>query len=140
MQTLTIGRLARQAGVSIDTVRFYERAGLLPKPSRATSGYRSYAGGDVDRLRFIRRAKALGFTLEEIAELLALNAGKGSRAAVKALAKRRVAELNQKIRELTVIRDTLRSHARHCSGRGSVRGCPIIETLLAQTPLTPQDH
>ncbi len=135
MQTLTIGKLARLADVGIDTVRFYERAGLLPKPTRTASGYRNYAEDDADRLRFIRRAKALGFTLEEISELLALHAGKGSRAAVKALAERRVAQLNQKIRELTVIRDTLHSHARHCSGKGSVRGCPIIETLLAQTSL-----
>lgn len=139
MNTLTIGKLAQQTEVGIDTVRFYERAGLLPKPMRTPSGYRSYAAADVDRLRFIRRAKALGFTLEEIAGLLALNAGKGGRAAVKALAEKRVAELNQKIRELTVIRDALHSHARHCSGKGSVRGCPIIDALLAQAPIKPTD-
>ena len=83
---LTIGRLARRAGVGIDTVRFYERARLLPRPVRTASGYRTYGDADVERLRFIRRAKALGFTLDDIAELLTLSQGKGSRGAVKALA------------------------------------------------------
>jgi DNA-binding transcriptional MerR regulator len=73
MSTLTIGKLANAAGVGIDTVRFYERAGLLNKPQRTASGYRLYAASDVARLRFIRRAKGLGFSLPEIAELLRLN-------------------------------------------------------------------
>lgn len=91
MQTLTIGKVAKQAGVGIDTVRFYEREGLLPEARRAESGYRLYSLDDVDRLRFIRRAKTLGFSLEEIAELLRLNAAKGSRSDVKRLAQRRLA-------------------------------------------------
>lgn len=140
MPTLTIGKLAQRAGVGVDTVRFYEREGLLPKPSRTLSGYRSYTADDADRLRFIRRAKALGFTLDEVSELLALNAGKGARAKVKHLAERRVADLDQKVAELAAIRDALRSLVRHCSGKGSVHGCPIIEAVLAQAPPAREKH
>lgn len=131
MQGLTIGKLAREAGVGIDTVRFYERAGLLPRAPRTPGGYRLYALPDADRLRFIRRAKALGFSLEEIAELLTLNAGKGTRAAVKKLAQHRLDDLNRKLGEMTAIRDALARHVRHCSGAGPVRGCPIIEAVLS---------
>src|SRR5690349_19187830 len=106
-RSFNIGKLARAAGVGVDTVRFYERAGLLPEAPRTASGYRTYAAADVGRLRFIRRAKALGFSLEEIAELLRLAQGKGGRAAVKALAERRVLDLDRRIRELTTFRDTL---------------------------------
>ncbi len=73
MQIMTIGKLAKQASVGIDTVRFYEREGLLPEAQRTDSGYRLYSPDDVDRLRFIRRAKNLGFSLDEITELLELN-------------------------------------------------------------------
>ena len=131
---LTIGRLARRAGVGIDTVRFYERARLLPAPSRTPSGYRSYREDDVARLRFIRRAKALGFSLEEISELLALSAGKGGRGTVKALADRRLRDLEQKIRELSAMRDALAHYAHRCSGTGPVSGCPIIEAVLKDDP------
>ena len=136
---LTIGRLARAAAVGIDTVRFYERAGLLPPAPRTASGYRTYAAADVERLRFIRRAKALGFSLDEIAELLRLAEGKGGRAGVKALAEKRLRDLEQKIRELTVFRDTLAHYAHACSGHGPIEGCPIIEAVLA-TPDQEQDH
>lgn len=132
MQTLTIGKVANQAGVGIDTVRFYERQGLLPEAQRTESGYRLYSPGDIDRLRFIRRAKTLGFSLEEIAELLDLNAAKGSRASVKRLAEHRLADLDQKLKELTAIRNALATLVKRCSGRGSVKGCPIIEDVLAQ--------
>ena len=133
---LTIGRLARAADVGIDTVRFYERAGLMPRPQRTASGYRAYAAGDVERLRFIRRAKALGFSLDEIAELLRLSEGKGGRAGVKALAEKRLLDLERKIRELTVFRDTLAHYAHECSGNGPVEGCPIIDAVLN----APQPH
>ena len=133
---LTIGRLARAAGVGIDTVRFYERAGLMPAPARTASGYRTYARSDADRLTFIRRAKALGFSLDEIGELLRLSQGKGGRAGVKALAERRLRDLEGRIRELTVMRHTLARYARACSGHGPVEGCPIVEAVLAK----PQCH
>lgn len=128
---LTIGRLARAAEVGIDTVRFYERAGLMPPAPRTASNYRLYGPADVERLRFIRRAKELGFSLEEIAELLRLSEGKGSRAGVKALAEKRLLDLDRKIRELTVLRNTLARYAKECSGSGPVEGCPIIGAVLA---------
>jgi DNA-binding transcriptional MerR regulator len=140
---LSIGRLARAADVGVDTVRFYERAGLMPAATRTASGYRAYAPADAERLCFIRRAKALGFSLGEIAELLRLAEGRGGRAGVKALAERRLRDLEQRIAELTVFRDTLAHYAHACSGHGSVEGCPIIEAVLAipaAGPHTEQGH
>lgn len=140
MLGLTIGKLAREAGVGIDTVRFYERAGLLPKAQRTPSGYRLYEPGDAHRLRFIRRAKALGFSLDEITELLQLNTGKGTRASVRKLAQRRLDDLNQKLAEMTAIRDALSHLITRCSGDGPVSGCPIIEGVLAKAPAACKEH
>ena len=134
MRQLTIGKLAKEAGVGIDTVRFYERQGLLPRAQRTNSGYRLYALEDAARLRFIRRAKALGFSLDEVAELLQLNAGGGSRASVRKLAQRRLDDLDQKLREITAIRDALAQLVQQCSGKGAVAGCPIIEGVLEHQP------
>lgn len=134
MKTLTIGKVAREAGIGVDTVRFYEREGLLRQAKRSANGYRTYSEPDIDRLRFIRRAKSLGFSLEEIAELLQLNETRGGRAEVKRLAERRLADLEQKIREMTAIRDSLAHLVGQCSGKGALKGCPIIETVLAQHP------
>jgi MerR family copper efflux transcriptional regulator len=130
MGTLTIGKLAQAAEVGIDTVRFYERAGLLKKPPRTAAGYRLYAESDAMRLRFIRRAKALGFSLEQIAELLRLNDGRGRRGAVRAVAEQRLAEIEQKLMELSRMRDTLSELVHRCHGNGSLAGCPIIEAVL----------
>jgi Hg(II)-responsive transcriptional regulator len=133
--TLTIGRLAHAAEVGIDTVRFYERAGLLKKPLRTAAGYRLYAESDAGRLRFIRRAKALGFSLKEIAELLRLNDGGGRRGAVRALAERRLAEIERKLTQLSRMRETLRDLVHQCHGDGALAGCPIIEAVLpVETP------
>ena len=130
MGILTIGKLARAAEVGIDTVRFYERAGLLKRPARTPAGYRLYAQADAARLRFIRRAKTLGFSLEEIAELLRLNDGGGRRGAVRAVAERRLEEIEQKLAELGRMRDTLRRLVHQCHGDGALAGCPIIEAVL----------
>ncbi len=128
---MQIGQLARQAGVPIDTVRYYERRGLLSPPQRRPSGYRSYQDEDLTRLRFIRRGKALGFTLDEIRELLRLGAAQDAdRSEVRALAARRLADVEQRLRELTAIRDTLSELVATCSGHGPVAGCPIIERVL----------
>lgn len=138
MSTLTIGKLADAAGVGIDTVRFYERAGLLKKPTRTAAGYRLYGGSDIARLRFIRRAKALGFSLDEIIQLLLLNDGRGKRSAVRGLARQRLEEIERKLRELTAIRHTLRGLVRQCRGDGDIDGCPIIDAVLtAQTSEAP---
>lgn len=128
---MQIGQLARQAGVPIDTVRYYERRGLLTEPPRRPSGYRSYEAEDLTRLRFIRRGKALGFTLDEIGELLRLSAAQDAdRGEVRALAARRLADVEQRLRELAAIRDTLSDLVATCSGRGPVAGCPIIERVV----------
>ena len=129
----TIGRLARLAGVSIDTVRFYERQGLLAPAPRSSGGYRQYSAADAERLKFVRRAKDLGFSLEDIAELLRLARDGQDRSRVKAIAACRVADLERRIRELDAMRSVLAHHLRHCSGRGSVQGCPIIGALSADS-------
>lgn len=127
--SMTIGKLAQAAGVGVDTVRFYERSGLLGKPLRSLSGYRLYAPSEIDRLRFIRRAKALGFTLEQIVELLSLSHG-GDRADVKALASARLAEIDLRVADLIAMRESLAKLVEDCDGHGSVAGCPIIESVL----------
>lgn len=132
---MQIGQLAHQAGVAIDTVRYYERQGLLPPPRRQASGYRRYGEADVARLRFIRRAKDLGFTLQEIQDLLKLSAaGEGDRAEVRALAQQRLTDIERRLEELEVMRAALAGLVAHCSGHGPVAGCPIIENLLDQFP------
>ena len=128
---MRIGHLAGKAGVAVDTVRYYERQGLLPQPLRRPSGYRDYGDDDLQQLRFVRRCKALGFTLEETRELLRLNADpKAERAEVRALTERRLADVDAKLRELQVLRDSLAELASSCSGRGSLAGCPIIHRVL----------
>ncbi|MBL8520073.1 MAG: MerR family transcriptional regulator, partial [Betaproteobacteria bacterium] len=132
MQFMTIGQAARQAGIGIDTVRYYEREGLLPTPRRTASGYRQFCAEEVDRLRFIRRAKALGFSLEEVRELLDLNAGTGRRSAVKRIVELRLADLEARIADLHAVRDALSHLVRQCSGEGPVAGCPIIQGVLTR--------
>lgn len=137
-RTTTIGAAAKAAGVAIDTVRYYEREGLLPVANRSGGGYRLYTAADVERLRFIRQAKALGFTLDDFAGLLQLQDGGGPRQQVREMARARVSELDRKIRELTAIRDTLVALEQQCHGSGTVAGCPIIEGVqsvsLSQSP------
>ena len=128
-KSLTIGRLAQQADVGIDTVRFYERRGLLPEPARTASGYRLYTPETIDRLNFIRRAKDLGFTLEEIISLLGLQDSRGSEAAVKELTRRKLEQINSKMQDLGRMRDVLTALEHDCAGTGDVRTCPIIEAL-----------
>jgi len=131
MGSYRIGQVARAAGVAVDTVRYYEREGLLPRTSRSASGYRQYSPADIARVRFIRQAKALGFTLDDIAELLSLQDGGGLREQVRARAQDRVAELDRRISELTAIRDALAALVKQCHGTGPVAACPIIEGVQA---------
>ena len=127
---ITIGAAARRAGVGIDTIRYYEREGLLPTPQRRASGYRDYSRDSVARLRFIRRAKELGFTLADIRELLALSTererGVGS---VKQRAATRLAEVEQRIRELQRMKRGLRQLIDACPGHGALEHCPILRAL-----------
>lgn len=129
---MRIGEVASQAGVGIDTVRLYERMRLLPAAQRTTSGYRVFDAGDLERLRFIRRAKALGFTLDETRELLRLaTEDDGERADVLALARHRLDDIEQRISELNAMRESLARLVTACSGSGPTRGCPIIESVLS---------
>jgi len=128
MSTMTIGKLAKQANVTIDTIRYYERSGLLPRPARRGSGYREYGEADVKRLRFVRRAGALGFTLVEIADLLSLSAQKNV-AGVKKRAERRLSDVRHKIAELERVRRGLEDLVVACPGHGSLASCPILAAL-----------
>jgi len=130
--SLTIGRLAERADVGIDTVRFYERRGLLPEPARTASGYRLYRPAMVIRLRFIRRAKALGFSLDEIATLLYLQDVGGSKLEVKKLTTHKLTEIETKLADLSKMKKVLKQLASECSGTGDVEGCPIIEALSSE--------
>jgi Hg(II)-responsive transcriptional regulator len=130
---MQIGELAKSAGVPIDTVRYYERQGILPAPRRRPSGYRNYDEDDVARLRFIRRAKALGFKLEEIHDLLALTGRRGrSMTRVKTAATAKLADVELKLAELTRVRDGLRKLVAACPGHGDLAQCPILTALSGE--------
>lgn len=132
MKALTIGQVARQAGVGVETVRFYERQGLVEEPDRRASGYRQYGGAVVARLRFIRRAKELGFTLKEIGELLALRVEPATTAAdVKRRAEEKLADIEERIRTLRRMKKALTALTAACSGRGSTEECPILRAIEA---------
>ena len=128
---MTVGQLARRAGVGVQTVRYYERRHLLPTAARRASGYREFTPAALDRLRFIRRAQELGFTLSEIAELLALRLDPHTTAAeVKARAGHKIDEIDGKIRDLEQIRHALTHLAGRCrGGRGPTGDCPLLEAL-----------
>lgn len=130
MEWFTIGEVARRAGVGIDTVRYYERNELLPEAVRRPSGYREYRMDDVRRLRFIRRARDLGFTLAAIRDLLALSGdrGRGVRG-LKARAESHLAEVEQRIRELQQVRRGLKRLVAACPGHGPLERCPILHAL-----------
>ncbi len=132
MSGLTIAGLARAADVGVETVRYYQRRGLLETPDRPggagqTGGIRRYGGDDVRRLGFIRSAQAAGFTLDQIGELLALDATE-DRARARELASERIAALDAKIEELEKARASLRRLARECSS-GSAGPCPILSSF-----------
>lgn len=124
--SLTIGELAAAGGVGVETIRFYQRRDLLRTPARG-GGIRHYGRDDVRRLRFIRQAQAAGFTLEEIRELLELDAGE-DRGRARELAKARIEALDAKIADLQRARDALRRLAREC-GAGSTGPCPILASF-----------
>lgn len=128
--SLTIGTVAKRAGVAIDTIRYYEREGLLPEPLRRASGYRSYNESAIKRLRFIRRAKDLGFTLEEIRDLLALSTDRrGGVRAVRKRAEQRLQSIDARIAELMRIRHGLQQLIKACPGHGDPEQCPILRAL-----------
>jgi MerR family copper efflux transcriptional regulator len=128
MEGLGIGQLAKRGGVGIDTVRYYERNGLLAPSTRLASGYRRYGGLELSRLRFIRRAQALGFTLREIKALLALSAQRDV-ARVKRSAQTKLVDVNARIVALERVRDGLAKLIAACPGHGRAADCPILKAL-----------
>lgn len=132
MESIGIGNLARRAGVGIDTVRYYEREGLLAPSRRLPSGYRRYSEAELTRLRFIRRSQALGFSLKEIRELLALSAHSDV-ARVKRRAQAKLDDVEKRIAELQRIRSGLATLIDACPGHGRARDCPILQALGSGT-------
>jgi len=129
-ESLTIGQLAKQSGVGVETLRYYERRKLIPEPPRRRSGYRQYPPETVNRIRFIRRAKELGFSLKEIDELLALRAeSAGQCAEVLARAQRKIDDIAQRIASLERMKHALAQLANSCSKSGTSGDCPILDAL-----------
>ncbi len=130
MQGLKVGELARRSDVNLQTIHYYERRGLLPRPPRSASNYRLYTREAVQRVRFIKRAQELGFTLKEIGELLSLRAAPGAGCAdVRREADAKLRDAEGKIRTLQAMRRALMKLVRECSGKGPVTNCPILEAL-----------
>ncbi len=130
MNGFTIGKVAKASGVGVETIRFYERKGLIIQPV-AQGTYRIYPQSVVARIRFIKRAKELGFTLSEIKDLLTLaDCPDNDRAAVKNIASQKAEMLRDKISELKKAEEALSALVENCSGEGKVEGCPIIEALI----------
>jgi len=141
MARLTIGRFAREAGVGVETVRYYQRRGLLPVPVPGATAYREYDAGQLRRLRFIRRVQAAGFTLEEIRELLRLDRSR-DRQRVRRIAGRKLDELDERARELRRLRRALQEVLHDCEHGDAAAPCPIIESferdgLIARTRTAP---
>lgn len=126
---LTIGKLAHAAGVGIEAIRFYQRRGLLDTPSTNT-GYRTYGDQHVERLRFVKRAQAVGFSLDEIAELLQLNDSRDHQQA-RALARSKIADIEVRINDLQSIAAALRHLVHKCENGNDGTPCPIIRMALA---------
>jgi Hg(II)-responsive transcriptional regulator len=127
---MKIGEVAAAAGVHVETLRYYERRGLLAEPKRTRAGYREYPGEAVARLRFIKRAQELGFTLAEIEELLALREARaGSCAEVRAAAGAKIEGIDRKLRALAAMRAALGELVETCDREGSARRCPLLESL-----------
>jgi MerR family mercuric resistance operon transcriptional regulator len=129
----TIGAVARAAGVHIETVRYYERCGLVTRPARTSKAYRVYPADTIARLRFIRRAQRLGFSLREIGELLALRTTPGARcAAVRRRAEAKIADIEVRLRELAAMKRALTRLVAACHSGAPVGQCPILESLDVQ--------
>lgn len=130
MRPMTRGEVAEAADVTAETVRYYERRKLIPKPPRTTGGYRAYSGDYVERIRFIKRAQELGFTLNEIEELLALRIEADADCGeIRHRARVKIADVKEKIRDLVRIQSVLEDLAAACPGKGPTTDCPILEAM-----------
>ena len=131
MKQLKSGDLAKQTGINVETLRYYEREGLLPKPERTESGYRQYSQMDVQKILFIKKAQELGFTLKEIKELLSLKISSGHSALeVKQLSLQKIQAIDAKITSLLAMEESLTCLVDACPGsEGDISECPILECL-----------
>ena len=130
MSTLTIGKLASQAGVGVETVRFYERSGLLAQPDRPERGFRRYPDAAIKRLRFIRQARDLGFNLDEIGDLLALRVSPTATCEdVRDRTEQKIGEIDRRIELLTSMRASLSELVASCELDGPATDCPILDHL-----------
>jgi MerR family mercuric resistance operon transcriptional regulator len=127
---MKISDVAKTSGVGVETVRFYERKGLVPRPRRPVSGYRNYDSETARRIRFIRQAQELGFSLAEVRQLLALRTDpEVSCGEVRATAEKKIAEIDRKISSLRMMRSALDEMTRICPGTGPLDDCPILAAI-----------
>ncbi|MBX9625543.1 MAG: MerR family transcriptional regulator [Gemmataceae bacterium] len=130
MATLRTAQVAELAGVNVETLRFYERRGILQEPPRRASGYREYPPDTVERVRFIKRAQELGFTLKEVQDLLELRETTRAKAGrVRKVAEAKLEEIEHKIRDLEAMKKSLTELLSTCDGQKTIASCPIIESL-----------
>lgn len=137
MSTYRIGEISEQLGLSIDTLRYYEKIGLLPRVARNVSGMREYKDRDLSRLRFIQRAQRMNFTLAEIGQLLKMRDNpRRARAEVRELTEQKLWQIEEHLSELSTLRDEFRLLLNRC--QGAKEGCPIIEAIEPKRPSTPK--
>lgn len=129
MINLTIGKLAKETGTNIETIRYYERRGLIPEPPRRESGYREFSHKYVERILFIKRAQTLGFTLKEVLELLTMADGVADCKDIKKFAEDKINDIENRIRDFKKIKKVLHDLVKRCPDKGKVSDCPIIESL-----------
>ena len=129
-EEMTIGRLAQAAGVNVETIRYYQRRGLLGEPVKPAGSHRRYSFAEARRIRFIKRAQQLGFTLDEVTSLLALEDGRSCRE-TRSLAEQKLAVIDGRIEDLSRMRSLLRALITQCGEGAGARACPIITSLLA---------
>ncbi len=135
MSLLTRGKVAKKTGVGLETLRFYERVGLIEPPDRTASGYRDYSPTVVDRIRFIQKAKRLGFSLREVRALLQLSSDSAARCLdVRRRAEAKIAEIKTKIQDLERIRECLEGLVEQCRGSQPVQRCSFLEALESDRP------
>jgi MerR family copper efflux transcriptional regulator len=134
-ERLRIGQVARAAAVNVQTLRYYERQGLLPAPRRTPAGYRVYAAGTVDTLRAIKRAQALGFTLRDIRELMTIRSRRRSASAVGDMVAGKIGEIDDKIRDLRRMRRALRDVVERCECGGDLSRCDVLAGLGTEATL-----
>ncbi|MEO5714906.1 MAG: MerR family transcriptional regulator [Luteolibacter sp.] len=139
--TWTRAALAKAAGVGAETLRFYEQKGLIEEPQRSASGYRLYRESDLERLQFIRRSQDLGFSLQDIRQILDLtNNIRTPRKKVRDFAEARLAVIRQKISDLRAMESALGNLVARCDGKGALKGCPIAEFIGGRNPNENQYH